>query len=314
MTPPKTHIDGQTKMFIQTNDGSKQYIESGIKETHISNSCQDFLQGRTAKIMFRIKDNMLNIFNDGKDYIYNNCLTHFKNTITPPYRVGVSSLNGIIDGENYLDNVEIEKFTIFNLDSHLKANYTDRVIDNKDDKNDLPAPADLVEYYQTFKKNILHFTDLNSKLDDSILKLSDITKSIENVNISFNTPAIKNIENLIISYKSAISKMQEKIQELHMKLLRLTTDKVDFSQIFTDLNFNILLEEVNLMKAEWNRNKIKNSLNNQLNEMLTKKIDELVESIKTTHEMHNKYAISLVSKYNYMTLKLIARITRKEFR
>jgi len=47
-----------------------------------------------------------------------------KVNIKPPFRVVVSSFNGVFNEEYYSNNIEIEKFTIFNTDFFKRQQYT----------------------------------------------------------------------------------------------------------------------------------------------------------------------------------------------
>jgi len=43
--------------------------------------------------------------------------------MSPPYRIGLSSYNGMIDGELYSDSIEVNKFTIFNKEIALRTSH-----------------------------------------------------------------------------------------------------------------------------------------------------------------------------------------------
>src|SRR5690606_35860913 len=94
-----------------------------------------------------------------KDSLHYPCLgyVHVKH-LKPPFKIGISGLNGMIEGQQYLDNVEVEKFTVFNMNENLKKNYTTFKTKAKNNNYHNNKTEDLIENFTEFSQhyNSLH--------------------------------------------------------------------------------------------------------------------------------------------------------------
>lgn len=325
-TPPKVSIDAKTFIFVQQNDGKQKKTESGIKKVSLANSCNENFHERTVKLTLILKtsDNNLAIKFDNKEYLQYPCLDYVKiPNLKPPYRIGISAMNGIIDDSQYLDHVEIEKFTVFNSNFNLKSNYStimnftyplnvNYTTDLKDFiKNDLIETfSDFAENYNSLE-NPVYLKELNEKLDNTIISLSEIKKHLESKEILENKKQVENLQNILKTYTEYVSNLQESFKDIKQKLIKFMSNyssnsnkdnnnrqldsvNINIKNTVTTLEYEYFFREVDKLKREWDNNKIKQALNSQLNIMLSERIDEIVDSLKSTEITHIKMASKLV--------------------
>jgi hypothetical protein len=322
-TPPKLTIEAKTFMFVQQNDGKQKKTQTGIKKVDLSNSCNENFHDRTVKLTLILKtsQNNLAIKFDNKEYLHYPCLDHVKiPNFKPPFKIGISAMNGIIEDNQYLDHVEIEKFTVFNCNDTLKSNYSTLMnvtypqnLNYTSDSKDL-LYNDLVENFGGFVENYnslenpVYMKELNEKIDNTIISLSEIKKHMESKEILENKKQVENLENVLKTYKDYVINLQESFKDLKEKLIKfMSNSNKDSNRILdsvngniqstvTTLEYEIFFREVDKLKREWDNNKIKQALSNQLNIMLSERIDDIVNSLKSAEGTHIKMAAKLVIK------------------
>lgn len=250
VTPPGKET--RTKIFVRKNDGLNQVPMFTLKDINIFNSCNDYLSGRTTKVMIRIKDGELNIYNDNAEYVFSNCFTGMRLDegenfrFTAPYRIGLSSLNGEYDGKSYNTPIEIEKVTVFNLDyekrehfAHL--NYTEdlsRLITDKlsnlmnifdEIKENRLTQGEYKENLQQFEeeiyshrkiihtKEILNPEEIGTKI--SLCKMTLLIKNEVTRNLSNHTDVFINKIRQVIFSLNEVCYLRKKILDLEKVIL-----------------------------------------------------------------------------------------------
>lgn len=315
MTPPKLLIDAKTIILLKINEG-KEIKEISLKSVSHHNSCNENFHGRTVKLTIKIfgNQNKMQVNFNTPENLHYPCLRDFElneNDFKLPFRVGISAMNGMIENEEYLDRVEIEKFTLFNMDRERKKSYTNefREFDlprDFDSDGNSEANLDLIQNFSRFKKNLdkmdnpLFIEKINSKLDNSIIYISDLKKNLEREEESEKD--LQKMGEIYNVYKEYINLLHEKLQEFKEKFKDFNTDGMgtvrnsssEYSLKSSSIEYEILIREINKLKKEWDNNRVKHTLNNQLNLMLSDKIEHLVKSLKETEGINNKMALKLV--------------------
>ncbi len=113
-------------------------------------------------------------------------------------------MNGIIEDDQYFDNIEIEKLTLFNLNEELKDKYvSDSLVRELNDTNIYDIIADYNEIDQV--ESVDRDMKIESKIDEVINSLSDIEKKIKIDHFS----GIDKLKEYIDEYQLEIKKIKE---------------------------------------------------------------------------------------------------------
>jgi hypothetical protein len=145
--------------------------------------------------------------------------------IQPPYRIGISTYNGIIDNQQYIDSIEIYKLSVLNKDI---------------DKKHLHAVKErnLTEIYTYYEGEVY----INLQYLNRLAKEADIVNSLINDFIQFTNEAdkkfLKEISNILTEIK--ILSDQSSISQNYVNLL---------DKLYT-LNITQTLSVIQMSKVE----------------------------------------------------------------
>jgi hypothetical protein len=125
MTPQVSGIKfPRTLMYGKRNYGKVNETEDRIAVDFNKKSCYDNFHNVITRVTFDIQDGKINIYNTNDESLNSNCLTSgISMNIKPPYRIALSSYNGIIDGQQYMDSVEIYKLSVLNKEYENRLLY-----------------------------------------------------------------------------------------------------------------------------------------------------------------------------------------------
>ncbi len=125
-TPPQNNSMQRTYIYVIQNDGTNKLTNLGFNNFRLDNSCNEIFLNRSTKFTIIIDFNVQNIYikYDSDQFFINNCLDNFRIDYKPPVRVGFSAINGNFDDKEFLNNILIEKVSIFNMNKEFRSNYT----------------------------------------------------------------------------------------------------------------------------------------------------------------------------------------------
>lgn len=286
-TPHKKQISAKTIIYTQINDGASSLNEAEFDESRLGYNCSENFHGRITKLTltFSTKDNFLDIYYDTDERLHFPCTTDIKVPyISGPFKVGISSLNGLYGGNPFKDHVEIYKLSMFNLNIPRKAKF---IPTEEKGENDSIAESvdeeviDLIEEFQSTKNEtgtspdeVLNFlTNLSQKLH---------TFTMEKKRTNLDS---RNRDSVLENTSKKLKELREIMQKKDYK---------EIVEIANKLELNFLASEIDKINQSWESSKRKGLLSQDLNELLSDQVDNLITSLKSSEAAQRKISRELV--------------------
>jgi hypothetical protein len=311
-TPPGNNVNSH--IFTIINDGKKTAMP-GFKHVTSLKSCSNNFHSRTSKLTVRLnkENSFFEVFYDTPELLHYTCLGISVPQLIPPFKIAIATANESYEDIPYLDAIEIEKFTLFNRDENLKTNHSqiherkvkNTILLNGLSKLEYNKKKDLIEYYPDFNDKIKslegfkYTRDLNTILDNTILFLTDIKENF----IDEDSTRNKNFEDVISTYSTYIAQIKEKTEIIKniVKTSTLVSQSINNGESMTyiseNFNFEYFLQEIRILKNEWENIKTTSSYNDKLNTMLTENIKNLTKLLSETKTQFAYFEETMVNTY-----------------
>lgn len=276
-------------MYYSKNDGSVTKNEELWNAR--SKVCQEMYTGRTVKFTLIIENGYLNIYHDTSYTLHYPCYSNADiSFLHPPYKIAITSMNGMINNELFTDSIQIEKFTLFNTIKDNAAKYFNKELLEEPKVSDEMINAkcsDLVANFDSSKlrnkKDVIN--EINKKLDANILLLAEMKNIINSSKVAFKDKNFINFNNEIKAYKEKFVDIKDNIKRFENKLTQLSTiDEDTIQELFKDFDFDLVNKKLAKVQEEWEITKAKETLGNTLDNLITDNIETVIKSLNTYDE------------------------------
>jgi hypothetical protein len=293
LTPPKQSIQAKTFIFTNPNNGTS-VLNPGFKKISYMNSCNDNFHERIVKLTIKLdtQENNMSIKYDTKDQLTYPCFDYINlEGLKPPYRIGISSFNGIIEGDQYLDNIQIEKLSLFNFDEKLKDKY---ITNGSQISNKLNLTESFIDLISTYEYNFENSKESSVNINDAINLLSSIDKNFK-TNFDKHIDSLDKLKSFIEDFKFSVKDLNEKLSN---NLIHTNKSQKESDEGERSIDYDYLKKSLEELKFEWHNKEFKDKITAGLNQMLSDKIDQIFKTLNSTEDSHSKYSEKLVNLIN----------------